>query len=95
MDALQKLFAGDSLTATEKAAAFELLSNHLVNGAEAAHLTNASRTTIENYVKNGQLRPVINRPNNKIYWKNDILTLKEVIQAKKQYPRGHKKTKQE
>ncbi|WP_088816450.1 hypothetical protein [Listeria goaensis] len=88
MDTVFKLIHNQTLTEEEKKEAYHYLSTQLVNTAEAAQLIDVSRITIENYVKKKQLIPVINRPNHKLYWKNDILALHPTIIANRKNPRG-------
>ncbi|WP_270996118.1 hypothetical protein [Listeria seeligeri] len=69
----------------------DYLAKNLLNTSEAAELINVSRITIENYVKKEKLMPIINRPHNKVFWKSDILQLKQVVADNKKNPRGWNK----
>lgn len=69
----------------------DYLAKNLLNTSEAAELINVSCITIENYVKKEKLMPIINRPHNKVFWKSDILQLKQVVADNKKNPRGWNK----
>ncbi|MCD2208576.1 hypothetical protein [Listeria booriae] len=93
MDKLKQLLNASDMTDVERKQAInQYLSEQLVNTTEAAQLINASRRTIENYVKKESLIPVIHRPHNILFWKSDILQLKKKVSDNKKDPRGwHRK----
>ncbi|EAC9891235.1 hypothetical protein Y487_15150 [Listeria monocytogenes] len=69
------------------------LADNLLNTSEAADLINVNRITIDNYVKRNLLTPLIHRPHNKVFWKSDLLELKQIVAENKKDPRGWHKQK--